>query len=98
MPVNDIISQALDNNPLKVKQAFDDEMTSRVRAALNTKYQDMTAEHPEVAEVETMNLAAEPEAEVVADTGIEGIVADEVDVRTGQTVESHMTLGGLRDE
>lgn len=96
MPVNDIISQALDNNPLKVKQAFDDEMTSRVRAALNTKYQDMTAEHPEVAEVETMNLAAEPEAEV-AETGIDGIVADEVDVRTGQTVES-MTLGGLRDE
>lgn len=84
MPVNDIISQALDNNPLKVKQAFDDEMTSRVRAALNTKYQDMTAEHPEVAEVETMNLAAEPEAE----TGLDGIVADEVDVRTGQTVES----------
>jgi len=84
MPVNDIISQALDNNPLKVKQAFDDEMTSRVRAALNTKYQDMTAEHPEVAEVETMNLAAEPEAEA----GIDGIVADEVDVRTGQTVES----------
>jgi 2-oxo-4-hydroxy-4-carboxy--5-ureidoimidazoline (OHCU) decarboxylase len=94
MPVNDIISQALDNNPLKVKQAFDDEMTSRVRAALNTKYQDMTAEHPEVAEVETMNLAAEPEAEA----GIDGIVADEVDVRTGQTVESTMTLGGLRDE
>jgi hypothetical protein len=82
MPVNDIISQALDNNPLKVKQAFDDEMTSRVRAALNTKYQDMTAEHPEVVEVETMNLAAEPEA------GLDGIVADEVDVRTGQTVES----------
>ena len=84
MPVNDIIQQALDNNPLKVKQAFDDEMTSRVRAALNTKYQDMTQEHPEVAEVETMNLAAEPQA----DEGIDGIVADEVDVRTGQAVES----------
>lgn len=87
MPVNDIISQALDNNPLKVKQAFDDEMTSRVRAALNTKYQDMTQEHPEVAEVETMNLAAEPEV-ADTDTGIEGIVADEIDVRTGQAVES----------
>ena len=82
MPVNDIIQQALDNNPLNLKKAFDDEMTSRVRTALNTKYQDMTAEHPEVAEVETMNLAAEPEA------GLDGIVADEVDVRTGQTVES----------
>jgi len=29
-------------------------MTSRVRAALNQKYQDMTDEHPEVAEVEAM--------------------------------------------
>jgi len=63
MPVNDIISQALDNNPLNLKKAFDDEMTTRVRAALNQKYQDMTAGHPEVAEVETMaaELAAEPE-------------------------------------
>ena len=54
MPVNDIIQQALDNNPLNLKKAFDDEMTSRVRAALNQKYQDMTDEHPEVAEVEAM--------------------------------------------
>jgi len=76
MPVNDIIQQALDNNPLNLKKAFDDEMTSRVRTALNQKYQDMTDEHPEVAEVETMNLAAEPDT------------FDEVDVRTGQAVES----------
>ena len=75
MPVNDIIQQALDNNPLKVKQAFDDEMTGRVRAALNQKYTDMTAEHPEVAEVEAM-------------ASIDGIVADEVDAHSGQTVES----------
>jgi len=62
MPVNDIIAQALDNNPLNLKKAFDDEMTTRVRAALNQKYQDMTQENPEVAEVETMaaDLAAEP--------------------------------------
>ena len=80
MPVNDIIQQALDNNPLNLKKAFDDEMTSRVRTALNTKYQDMTAEHPEVAEVETMNLAAEQP--------IDGIEADEVDVHSGQAVES----------
>ena len=85
MPVNDIIANALDNNPLNLKKAFDDEMTSRVRAALNTKYQDMTQEHPEVAEVETMaGLAAEPE---VADDGIEE-PADEVDVHSGQQVES----------
>lgn len=86
MPVNDIIAQALDNNPLNLKKAFDDEMTSRVRTALNQKYQDMTDENPGVAEVETMaGLAAEPE---VADDGIEGIVADEVDVHSGQQVES----------
>tara|TARA_B110000858_G_scaffold190599_1_gene238769 strand:+ start:171 stop:422 length:252 start_codon:yes stop_codon:yes gene_type:complete len=76
MPVNDIIQQALDNNPLNLKKSFDDEMTTRVRSALNQKYQDMTDEHPEVAEVETMNLAAEPDT------------FDEVDVRTGQAVES----------
>jgi 2-oxo-4-hydroxy-4-carboxy--5-ureidoimidazoline (OHCU) decarboxylase len=64
MPVNDIIANALDNNPLNLKKAFDDEMTSRVRTALNHKYQDMTQEHPEVAEVETMaaDLAAEEPA------------------------------------
>lgn len=62
MPVNDIISQALDNNPLKVKQAFEDEMTTRVRAALNQKYTDMTAEvQPELDAV--ADLAAEPAAE-----------------------------------
>jgi hypothetical protein len=62
MPVNDIIAQALDNNPLNLKKAFDDEMTTRVRAALNQKYQDMTQENPEVGEVEAMaaDLAAEP--------------------------------------
>ena len=78
MPVNDIIQQALDNNPLKVKQAFDDEMTGRVRAALNQKYNDMTAEHPEVAEVEAM-ASADP---------IDGIEAQEVDMHSGQAVES----------
>lgn len=52
MPVNDIIQHALDNNPLKLKGAFEAEMTTRVRAALNQKYRDMTDEHPEVAEAE----------------------------------------------
>tara|TARA_R110000868_G_scaffold113204_2_gene304049 strand:+ start:459 stop:701 length:243 start_codon:yes stop_codon:yes gene_type:complete len=73
MPVNDIIQQALDNNPLNLKKSFDDEMTTRVRSALNQKYQDMTDEHPEVAEVEAMGSE---------DT------FDEVDVHSGQTVES----------
>jgi len=86
MPVNDIISQALDNNPLNLKKAFDDEMTSRVRTALNQKYQDMTDENPAVAEVETMaGLAAEPSAEP---QGIEGVEAQEVDMYSGQAVES----------
>lgn len=54
MPVNDIIKQAMDNNPLNLKKAFDAEMTHRVRAALSQKYQDMTSEvsPAEVAEVE----------------------------------------------
>ena len=73
MPVNDIIQQAFDNNPLNLKKAFDAEMTSRVRTALNQKYQDMTDEHPEVAEVEAMRSE---------DT------FDEVDVYSGQAVES----------
>jgi hypothetical protein len=44
-------------------------MTVRVRAALNQKYNDMTQEHPEVAEVDTMaaDLAAEPEAEAAVE-------------------------------
>ena len=72
MPVNDIIAQALDNNPLNLKKAFDDEMTTRVRAALNQKYQDMTQENPEVGEVEAMaaDLAAEP-TEVVDEPAVD---------------------------
>lgn len=61
MPVNDIIANALDNNPLNLKKAFDSEMTTRVRAALNQKYQDMTQEYPEVEMA--ADLAAEPETE-----------------------------------
>jgi hypothetical protein len=91
MPVNDIIAQALDNNPLNLKKAFDDEMTTRVRAALNQKYQDMTQENPEVGEVEAMaaDLAAEPvEAEAPAE--VEEPTADlpeETEV-TEETTES----------
>jgi hypothetical protein len=85
MPVNDIIAQALDNNPLNLKKAFDDEMTTRVRAALNQKYQDMTQENPEVGEVEAMaaDLAAEP-AEVEEPTAD---LPEETEV-TEETTES----------
>lgn len=44
MPVNDIIKHAIDNNPLKMKDAFEDEMKGRVRNALNAKYQEMTSD------------------------------------------------------
>lgn len=87
MPVNDIIAQALDNNPLNLKKAFDDEMTTRVRAALNQKYQDMTQENPEVGEVEAMaaDLAAEP-TEVVDEPAVdlpeETEVTEETDTDT----------------
>ena len=84
MPVNDIIAQALDNNPLNLKKAFDDEMTTRVRAALNQKYQDMTQEYPEVAEVDTMaaDLAAEPVAdEPAVDLPEETEVTEETDTK-----------------
>ena len=84
MPVNDIIAQALDNNPLNLKKAFDSEMTTRVRAALNQKYQDMTQEYPEVAEVDTMaaDLAAEPVAdEPAVDLPEETEVTEETDTK-----------------
>ena len=60
MPVNDIIQHAMDNNPLKLKTAFDDEMTGRIRTALNTKYNDMTAEAPQVSDIETA-MNSEPD-------------------------------------
>ena len=59
MPVNDIINHALDNNPLNLKKAFDAEMTGRIRSALNQKYNDMTQEHPEIAELGAMSSAEE---------------------------------------
>jgi hypothetical protein len=59
MPVNDIINHALDNNPLNLKKAFDTEMTGRIRSALNQKYNDMTQEHPEIAELGAMSSAEE---------------------------------------
>lgn len=52
MPVKDIIQHAMDNNPLKMQQAFDDEMKGRVRNALNQKYQDMTADAVAASESE----------------------------------------------
>ena len=71
MPVKDIIQHAIDNNPLKVQAAFDDEMKGRVRNALNAKYQEMPTDvEPEVAtevEVETEDEAS-AEDEVVEES------------------------------
>ena len=69
MPVKDIIQHAIDNNPLKVQAAFDDEMKGRVRNALNAKYQEMTTDaEPEV----------ETEVEVETETEVEASAEDEV--------------------
>ena len=42
MSIEKIIAEAIDNNPLKLKEAFEEEMNARVRAALEEKYTEMT--------------------------------------------------------
>ncbi len=75
MPVNDIIKHAIDNNPLKVQGAFEDEMKDRVRTALNTKYQSMTAsaEDAETAtdEVEEIDVHSGQAVEETTETPAE---------------------------
>jgi hypothetical protein len=63
MPVNDIIKHAIDNNPLKVQGAFEDEMKNRVRTALNTKYQSMTSETQPEHDVEEIDVHSGQEVE-----------------------------------
>jgi hypothetical protein len=63
MPVNDIIKHAIDNNPLKVQGAFEDEMKNRVRTALNTKYQSMTSEAQPEHDVEEVDVHSGQEVE-----------------------------------
>lgn len=63
MPVKDIIQHAIDNNPLKVKDAFEDEMKGRVRTALNAKYQEMTTDAEAETEVETEDEVVEESVE-----------------------------------
>lgn len=41
MSIEKIIAEAIDNNPLKLKEAFDEEMSARIRTALEEKYRDM---------------------------------------------------------
>lgn len=42
MSIEKIIAEAIDNNPLKLKEAFEEEMNARIRAALEEKYTEMT--------------------------------------------------------
>jgi len=41
MSIEKIVAEAIDNNPLKMKEAFEEEMNARVRAALEEKYKKM---------------------------------------------------------
>jgi hypothetical protein len=43
MSIEKIVAEAIDNNPLKLKEAFETEMNSRIRAALEEKYKKMMA-------------------------------------------------------
>ena len=50
MSIEKIIAEAIDNNPLKLKEAFEDEMNARIRTALEEKYKEMTTEEEVVSE------------------------------------------------
>lgn len=63
MSIEKIIAEAIDNNPLKLKEAFEDEMNARIRKALEEKYKEMTSEEEEVVAEETEELVEEDEDE-----------------------------------
>lgn len=66
MSIEKIIAEAIDNNPLKLKEAFENEMNVRIRAALEEKYKEMTSEEEVIAE-ETEELVEEDEDEDESD-------------------------------
>ena len=47
MSIEKIVAEAIDNNPLKLKEAFEEEMSLRLRAALEEKYKKMMAKESE---------------------------------------------------
>ena len=50
MSIEKIVAEAINNNPLKMKEAFEEEMNGRIRAALEEKYKKMMkkeADHEE---------------------------------------------------
>lgn len=69
MSIEKIIAEAIENNPLKLKEAFEDEMNARIRTALEAKYKEMTgteevvaeATEDEIAEAHEMNEASDEE-------------------------------------
>jgi len=63
MSIEKIIAEAIDNNPLKLKEAFEDEMNARIRKALEEKYKEMTSSEEEVVAEETEELVEEDEDE-----------------------------------
>ena len=65
MSIEKIIAEAIDNNPLRLKEAFEDEMNARIRVALEEKYKEMTSEseEEEVVAEETEELVEEDEEE-----------------------------------
>ena len=70
MSIEKIIAEAIENNPLRLKEAFEDEMNARIRTALEAKYKEMTspeavaeATEEEVEEAHAMNEASDEEEE-----------------------------------
>jgi len=65
MSIEKIIAEAIENNPLKLKEAFEEEMNARIRTALEEKYKEMTTPSEETEEVveETEELVEEDEEE-----------------------------------
>lgn len=47
MSIEKIVAEAIDNNPLKMKEAFEEEMNGRIRAALEEKYKKMLKKEEE---------------------------------------------------
>lgn len=64
MSIEKIVAEAINNNPLRLKEAFEEEMNVRIRAALQDKYQEMTEEvDAEDLEEETEELVENDDEE-----------------------------------
>ena len=52
MSVENIVKKAMENDPLAIKAAFEEEMTARLESAIEAKYEEMTEGKKKVAEEE----------------------------------------------